>query len=326
MTREGIIEHNRRLRPPFDPQRIAVISASGAAGYGDFVNQLAGNADGFVFYPVLFEAIMQGDRTSASVRAALDRIERNADKWDCVVIIRGGGATTDMNGFDDYELARRVAMCPLPVIVGIGHERDRTVLDEIACVRCKTPTAVAAWLVDALRGAWTAAVERMNYVSRYVTDRIAGEQRRLASVESLIPAWASHQLSQAQALLQRVATHLPSIALGRTANARARLEIILETLRAASEARMRDRSRELDDYATVIIRESQQRVTDARAKIENLESLVRVLDPTNTLRRGYSITRVEGHAISDAKDLPEGTLIETTLANGRLTSRVIHNS
>lgn len=323
LTREGIIDRNRSMRPPFDPQRIAVISAAGAAGYGDFVNQLSGNADGYVFYPVLFESIMQGDRTSVGVRGALDRIESHADKWDCVVIIRGGGATTDMNGFDDYELARRVALCPLPVIVGIGHERDRTVLDEIACVRCKTPTAVAAWLVDALRGAWSAAVERMNYVSRYVTDRLAGEQQRLASIESLIPAWAAHQLSQAQTRLQKVATRLPSIALGRTADARARLEIIQQALHTASDSRIRDRRRQLDDLAGIIERESRQRISEATAKIDSLDSLVRVLDPANTLRRGYSVTRVGGHAVSDATTLAAGTILETTLANGKITSKII---
>ena len=139
------------------PQRIAVISAPTAAGYGDFVNQLEGNPDGFVFYDLLFPAIMQGDRTSASVREALDRIEMAVDFWDCVVIIRGGGSTTDLNGFDDYDLARRVATYPLPVVVGIGHERDRTVLDEIANVRMKTPTAVAAFFIDRLRTAYADA-------------------------------------------------------------------------------------------------------------------------------------------------------------------------
>ena len=98
---------------------------------------------------------MQGEKTSQSVRNALEQIRRNLDLWDCVVIIRGGGATTDLNGFDEYEVAKAVAVFPLPVAAGIGHERDRTVLDEIACRRCKTFTAVAAMLIDSLRLAYT---------------------------------------------------------------------------------------------------------------------------------------------------------------------------
>ena len=127
-----------------------MISAEGAAGYGDFINQLVNNPDGFKFYTHLFPAVMQGEKTSQSVRNALEQIRRNLDLWDCVVIIRGGGATTDLNGFDEYEVAKAVAVFPLPVAVGIGHERDRTVLDEIACRRCKTPTAVISRLMRSM--------------------------------------------------------------------------------------------------------------------------------------------------------------------------------
>ncbi len=300
LSREGIIDRNRSLTPPVAPQRVAVISAAGAAGYGDFVNQLQANTDGFQFYPVLFESIMQGDRTSASVRAALDRIERHPEMWDCVAIIRGGGATTDLNGFDDYELARRVALCPLPVIVGIGHERDRTVLDEIACVRCKTPTAVAAWLLDTMRGAWGRAVDMASFVGRHVADRMAGERQRLASAEAMIPALASRQITRAHSLLQNVASRLPSIALGRTAKASAQLDVLGESLRNAASSRLRDASRRLDSIA----------------------ELVGVLDPLNTLRRGYSITRVDGHAVTDPSALEPGTVLETTLAGGRILSEL----
>ena len=137
---EGILGFNKSLTLPTLVRRVAVISAAGAAGYGDFINQLDSNRYGFKFYPFLFGAVMQGAGTAPSVLAALERVEQTIDLWDCVVIVRGGGSTTDLTGFDNYELARRVATFPLPVIVGIGHERDRNVLDEIACVRCKTPT------------------------------------------------------------------------------------------------------------------------------------------------------------------------------------------
>ncbi|MDE6806268.1 MAG: exodeoxyribonuclease VII large subunit, partial [Muribaculaceae bacterium] len=148
LRREGVYDANKSVPLPAAPQRIAVISAAGAAGYGDFTDQLA--SAGYAFYPLLFQANMQGDRTVPTILHALDLIEVTEDFWDCVVIIRGGGATSDLNSFDNLQLARRVATFPLPIIVGIGHERDNTVLDYIANTRCKTPTAVAAFLNDRL--------------------------------------------------------------------------------------------------------------------------------------------------------------------------------
>lgn len=144
---EGIIDMNKQLEFPVVPQRIAIVSAAGAAGYGDFMNQLHNNAYGLQFYTCLFPAVMQGKETVPSVTAALDRINRHIDLFDCVVIIRGGGSTSDLNSFDDYNLAAHVAQFPLPVVVGIGHERDVTILDYVACRRVKTPTAAAELLI-----------------------------------------------------------------------------------------------------------------------------------------------------------------------------------
>ena len=131
LKREGVINDNRELAMPMVPQRIAIISAAGAAGYGDFINQLNNNKSGIIFYTALFEARMQGRDTAPTVVEALNRINRHADCFDCVVIIRGGGSTSDLSSFDDYNLAYAVTQCQLPVITGIGHERDNTVIDVI---------------------------------------------------------------------------------------------------------------------------------------------------------------------------------------------------
>ena len=147
---EGVIDMNRELPFPTRPQRIAVISASEAAGYGDFTRQLHDNQYGLQFYCHLFAATMQGQQTEASVTAALERINQVQELFDCVVIIRGGGATVDLSSFDSYQLAFYVANFPLPVITGIGHDRDQTVLDRVAHTSVKTPTAAAALLIDTL--------------------------------------------------------------------------------------------------------------------------------------------------------------------------------
>lgn len=147
LEEEGVLDLNKELPLAKIANRIAVISSPTAAGYEDFCNQLTNNKDGFIFYNKLFPAIMQGDRTEQSIIAALDRIYENIDKFDAVVIIRGGGATSDLSSFDSYLLAANCAQFPLPIITGIGHERDDTVLDIVAHTRTKTPTAVAEFLI-----------------------------------------------------------------------------------------------------------------------------------------------------------------------------------
>lgn len=149
---EGILTLNKELELPVLAQRIAVISSATAAGYGDFCNQLEHNPYGFVFYPHLFQAVMQGDKVELSIIAALEKIYQTQEKWDVVVIIRGGGATSDLSGFDTYNLAAHCAQFPLPVLTGIGHERDDTVLDVVSHTRVKTPTAAAEFLINHLRG------------------------------------------------------------------------------------------------------------------------------------------------------------------------------
>ena len=150
LKEEGVYDLQRELPIPRFCQHIAVISAATAAGYGDFCRQLEENDYGLVFYPTLFPAVMQGEQVEQSVIAALNSIHERIDDFDVVVIIRGGGSTSDMSGFDTLALAENVANFPLPIITGIGHDRDECVLDMVSNMRVKTPTAAAAFLVDHL--------------------------------------------------------------------------------------------------------------------------------------------------------------------------------
>ena len=153
LEEEGVLTLNKELDMPCLPQRVAVISSPTAAGYGDFCHQLKNNSRGFFFYTELFPALMQGDRVEESVLSALDRVNARLSEFDVVVIIRGGGATSDLSGFDTYLLAAACAQFPLPILTGIGHERDDTVLDSVAHTRVKTPTAAAEFLIDLMNDA-----------------------------------------------------------------------------------------------------------------------------------------------------------------------------
>ena len=188
LEEEGVLTLNKELPMPMLPQRVAVISAAGAAGYGDFCDQLMGNPYGFAFYPKLFPAVMQGDRVEETIISALDRIAAEQDAWDVVVIIRGGGATSDLSGFDTYDLAANCAQFPLPIITGIGHERDDTVLDMVAHTRVKTPTAAAEYLIALMVEVATTLDELVTAFATGVTDRMHREEKRVEQLAGRLPA------------------------------------------------------------------------------------------------------------------------------------------
>ncbi len=298
---EGILELNRSLEWPVPALRIAVISAPGAAGYGDFIHQLYNNGSRLKFVAKLFPAVVQGERTVPSVIDALERIAADEEAgWDCVVIIRGGGATSDLISFDDYTLAANIAQFPLPVIVGIGHERDVTVLDFVANMRVKTPTAAAEWLV----GRAQELLDRLRAVSsdmlHAVTERISGSLAQLAYIEGQLPM-------------------APRAAVERASNRLSRSVMALEAVSARCIA---PRLSRLDATAAAIAPALANQLARRSDNLKAKESLLDALSPVATLRRGYSITRVDGRAVRSADQLHPGTVITTTLAEGTVTSTV----
>ena len=210
LKEEGVFDLQRELRIPLFAKRIAVISAENAAGYGDFCDQLENNDYGFHFHLQLFPAVMQGNRVGESIIAALERIYALTASFDVVVIIRGGGATADLSGFDTLALAENVAQFPLPVITGIGHERDESIIDMVAHTRVKTPTAAAALLIDHLRQ----VLERINSAQQRITtaifQRIANQKMRLTNLQTLLPALVQRNLAEARHRIEMLEVLLKS--------------------------------------------------------------------------------------------------------------------
>ena len=176
----GVFDLQKELSLPLFAQRIAVISSEHAAGYGDFCNQLLDNDFGFSFQVKLFPATMQGEAVEGSVIAALDSINSEMENFDCVVIIRGGGATADLSGFDTLALAENVANFPLPIITGIGHERDESVLDMVSFLRVKTPTAAAAFLIDHLAATAQRVEQSYQRIAAHIAERLTTNHYRLS--------------------------------------------------------------------------------------------------------------------------------------------------
>lgn len=323
LQREGIINRNKELRITPAPQRIAVISAAGAAGYGDFMNQIEHNPDGFAIYTMLFPAVMQGERTAPTVLEALDRVEMTREMWNAVVIIRGGGATTDLNGFDNYDIARRVATFPLPVIVGIGHERDRTVLDEIACVRCKTPTAAAAYIIDSLRAVYTTTTELVRRIAQYGAEALKGEHLRLSNVTQTIPAYAANTIMREQMRLTTLAQNIPARVNSGVMKQQLAINEFAGRLGRSSDAHIYNGENRLQRISMRLCSLAPQLVERESLRLKLADEKLRLLNPENTLKRGYSITRVNGKAVRCAEDVAAGSTVETTLYIGKLTSKTI---
>ncbi len=198
LEREGVLTLNKELPMPLLPQRIAVISSATAAGYGDFCHQLADNRQGYAFQVELFPAIMQGRQVEESLLQALDAIMERQEQYDVVVIIRGGGAVSDLTGFDTYLLASACAQFPLPIITGIGHERDDTVIDAVAHTRVKTPTAAAQLLI----GRMDEAAQHLDALSQRlktaVDQRLMCEHLQIESLRNRIPQLLYQRMAAAR--------------------------------------------------------------------------------------------------------------------------------
>lgn len=241
---DGIINDNKTLPLPMCLQRIAVISSDSAAGYGDFCVQLLNNDYGLHFDIRLFPAMMQGSRVEESILAALDAVlsvdesnlqcstkGQSEEGFDCVVIIRGGGATGDLSDFDSYPLASAIAQFPLPVFVGIGHERDETVLDYVANQALKTPTAVAAFIIDHQVQQLVRIDELGQRITNAARSRLQRENVRLSRLSTFFPlAFArlkERHSARLEMLFQRISSSIPH----RLERERHRIELLEQRFR-----------------------------------------------------------------------------------------------
>ena len=298
LTQEGIIGQNKTVPVPPVLQRIAIVSAAGAAGYGDFIKQLTDNKYGVCFYPCLFQATMQGVKTVPTVLAALDKVEQNQHLFDCVVIIRGGGGTEELNSFDNYDLARRVATFPLPVIVGIGHERDITVLDYVAGIRVKTPTAAAEHIILQAANALAHIGDLSNQVVSIARDYIARAKEQLSYYAGNLPIMAQRIIDTNTLRLQNFIQNIPLHVQRRIEGENAQL------------ARQKDAIK--NAVAQVKMKETM--------RLEALGDKIELLSPRKVMARGYTLTTCEGKIMTDAAQLEAGKLVTIHFHDGKVVA------
>ena len=278
IKQRGLIRKNASTHLPLVIQRLAVVSSGRAAGYKDFVKHLEENFYGYDIKVELFEAAMQGQQVEAEMLACLEQIETRKDSFDAVAIIRGGGGRTDLAAFDNLPLAVRVAQYPIPVLIGIGHEIDQSVLDIVAYQSLKTPTAVADFIIER-NSTFEAKLDEMSVmIKEEVFDRLAQEERKITDL--------AHGLNHA-----------------------VRSRLMLENNKLY--------------HAKNLLQQSGKHLISKHAqRIEFMQTLLTAIDPDHVLARGYTITSREGKTITQAEQLEQGMIIQTTFLDGTIKSKV----
>lgn len=322
LQREGIFHRNQQLLLPTPVARLAIISSETAAGWGDFFNHLQHNRWGYAFHIRLFPAVMQGSKTEASVAAALEQIELLRNQFDVVIIIRGGGATSDLQAFDSYELARRIALFPLPVFTGIGHERDECLLDFVAHTRLKTPTAVADYLLELRHMHIDALQQAQQRFLQAVLVRRQALQHKLQQQALRLPLVLRKFISHERQFLQHASNRLlrmPSLLLH---NYRSRVEAASLRLTHTSKSNMVAFRNALQQHRLRLPQVVDKQSSFYRQRLQHYITLYRLLSPQKTLERGFSIVRVNASSIRTSEQVKKGDALHILLAEGTLNARV----
>ncbi len=298
LKEDGVWDMNRSLEFPGLVNRIAVISSPTAAGYGDFQDQLQSNKEGYKFYFKLFPALMQGDGAAFSIIEALDMVYTHVDFFDAVVIIRGGGATTDMLAFDEYDLAAHCAQFPLPVITGIGHDRDESIVDMVAHTRCKTPTAVAAFLIERVADSEARLLFLQNKILDNASGYMAEEKRYLENMVLLFSKKLNLTLQKEKYYLNQVIGEIKQ-----------KSKFVLQE----EKQTVKEKGQKARQLIRNLLSEEQHRI-----KLN--EKTLFLVSPQNVLNKGYSLTVKDGKVIRSIEQLKSGDVITTILPDGKKQS------
>lgn len=345
LKKDGIFGMNKELKLPLVPQRIAVISSGTAAGYQDFMDQLQNNVYGIRFYTQLFEAYMQGSETVSSVIDALERIFAYDDFFDAVAIIRGGGATADLSSFDDYDLAANIAQFPLPVVTGIGHEKDDTVIDMVAHTRLKTPTAVAEFFVNGAARFYEflldaeqrvcdrtreilesramdleRSAERLRFnVGRFIAQNELELAKKGGDLQRVINRYVYHRRKE----LERRGYDVRSAVSMWQVDMKAKLETVQRTLKRDVGENVTGQQIRLAHLADRLVAASRRRMMKEQQRVTLNENVVRLLDPENVLRRGFTLSMKDGQIIKSVQQIQPGDVVDTIFADGKISGKII---
>jgi exodeoxyribonuclease VII large subunit len=323
LEEEGVLNMNKELEFPVVPQRIAVISSKNAAGYTDFMKQLTENSYGYVFYTALIDTPMQGNDSEAGILKAFDRIASHIDKFDAVAIIRGGGSQTDLSWFDNYNIAFYITQFPLPVITGIGHEKDLSVTDMVAYQSLKTPTAVADFFVEFMNKAEIQLIEmsseireKSELILEISKQKVDSFRVKLIPVARFMLSAIKEELSGKIINMINTGKEFILKAGFSPANQRSRLAPSVRSFLSVKDTALHQKMQDL-------LISSNNSLNRLNIKISGLENSLKIMDPVNVMKRGYTITSLGGKIIRSADRLKKNDLISTRFSDGSVGSIVV---
>lgn len=323
LEQEGVFSMNKELNIPAVPQRIAIISSGSAAGYTDFINQLNGNSFGYTFHTALIESAMQGTETEHGVISALDKIANNYHLFDLVVIIRGGGSQADLSWFDSYNIAYHVTQFPLPVITGIGHEKDLSVTDMVANISLKTPTAVANYLIDCVSQTEDHIIEmsaEIKNISRIIIDK---NNNLIESFRIKLFPVVQVKISKMKEKLSEIIIEIINI--GKENIFKASLIPANHNSKLASSVKSFSSVKKtvIDRMVQNLFTRSSDSLNRNSTKLDGLKNSLNILNPERVLERGYTITLLNGRILKKTDQVMINDFIDTQFNDGVLKSRVM---
>jgi exodeoxyribonuclease VII large subunit len=322
LTKDGVIDMNRELALPLLPKTIAVISSSNAAGLQDFMDQLEGNAYGYHFQVRLFEAVMQGEKAPLSIMDAFHRVYENAHVFDVVVVLRGGGAVLDLNCFNDYELCFMAAQFPVPLLTGIGHDKDETVLDLVAHTKLKTPTAVAEFLVASFADFESMLNDLADGIFSGTKDILNDNRNRLSTAITQIKPVTQKRLREQQYALASLIKDLQADTHHRIAEQRSVLKTYTRELQRDSVNYAKTKSEVLHQFLSGLQTAVWMKIEKSKQFLNKCNIKIDYQNPVKILEKGYSITTKNGIVITKVSELQEGDRIVTILSDGKKSSKV----
>lgn len=315
LQQDGIYEMNRELEFPLVVQRLAVVSSRNAAGYQDFMQELGSSV--YAFRVTLFDAFMQGDQAEVSVVAALDEVAERVDEFDAVVVIRGGGSQSDLGCFNSYRLCSHIAQFPLPVITGIGHDKDQSVADLVAAASLKTPTAVAVFLKNEMAevdGRLDGLMEEFRDASLTLLDE---EQRRLRSVGISLKEISTGMVHGMNLRLERLSAELKRNAGMMIQQRHSALELLQARLSPQGARIVQEQSRHLKQLLVQIRQRATDMLQTRKTELGFLADLTATRDPQRIIDMGFAVVQSQGKTLSESSSLRPGDEIEIVMRKGR---------
>ncbi len=297
LINDGVLEMNKMHHLPLVPQRVAVISASTAAGFGDFMNEI--EQSGYRIYIQLYNVLLQGDQAAASIISALHNIAHDGD-YDVVVIIRGGGAQIDLDTFNDYDLCSHIAQFPLPIITGIGHERDETIADLVAHTRMKTPTAAADFLISAVYTFEEGIKELQERVNRNAEYRINGAKSQLSLVSEQLKYYTRQ--------------HIKTNAM--------QLKAFQQRSFLAAKRSIMYQQEKTDLLRKEVQKNATKFIELQKSLLSQYQNFAKANAPERILAKGFTISTIDGKSIHSLDKIKPGSAMETLSSRGKITSTI----